>query len=69
MTKYSENDLLHCVVSTADSERVTLVSPYQRGGLETGRPISIPKTPGGPPGQDQGEGGDEDGQGQQQEEQ
>jgi len=37
MTKYDRNDILHCIVS-GPGERVTLVSPYQRPGIEPGRP-------------------------------
>lgn len=60
MTRYSYKDLLHCSVVAGEGERVTLVSPYQRGGLEVGRPISVPKVPadGGPP-PEQGDGGEE----------
>lgn len=55
MSKYAEKDLLHCSVSSAAGERVTLASPYQRGGLEIGRPISLPKAnQGPPPGMDDG---------------
>jgi hypothetical protein len=63
MTRYNYKDLLHCVVTAGEGERVTLVSPYQRGGMEVGRPISVPKVPldgadGAPP-PEQGDGGEE----------